>query len=214
MQGRRDKHGDSGNGRTRARLGPTTKTAAGPNPYGRWLFLDAVARCVPDATRTLALVTDDAALHAWAAQWGFSDDWARRSAGLHVAFWRDHPAYVGRWMIGSFTPTWEPVFPAGPSFNPTTETEAAFRSRVDAYVATCLAAPGLTTTPEKETVTHFEWLALHHVGKRKYEYLAARYGDRNGYPDIPAISRAIHDTAAMIGLTLRPGRGRKLSPAP
>jgi hypothetical protein len=211
MQGHRDSKRDRASSRTRTRLGPGPKTANGPNPFARWLFLDAVERCVPAAVQTLARVTDDAGLETWAAQWGFSDDWALRAARLHVALWRDEPVTVGHWMPVSMTVQWEPVFPAGPSWNPTTETEAAFRARVDAYIATCRAAAGLTTTPEKDTVTPFEWLALHHVGRRRYDQLAHQYGNDKGYPDVPAISRAITDTAALIGLTLRPGRGRKLS---
>ena len=106
---------------------------------------------------------------------------------------------------------WEPVFPMAPSWNPITETEAAFRARMDAYIATCQATPGLVKTPTKETRDSFEWLALHHVAHWTYDRLAGRYGNEHGYPDGPAISRAITDTAALIGLTLRPGRGRKLS---
>jgi hypothetical protein len=173
------------------------------------LFLDAVARCVPDAMRALAQSADDE-LDAWAARWGFLDPWALRAAQHHVTFWRAEPQYAGRWMT-ALAEQWHPVFPVGPSWNPITETEAAFRARVDAYIAACLAMPGLTRTPEKEAVTSFEWLALHHVGQWRYERLARRYGNSKGYPDIPAISRAITDTAALIGLTLRPNRGRKLS---
>ena len=182
MRGRRDKKRD----KKAVRLGASRMTALGPNPVARWFFLNAVAQCVPEAIHQLVSVCefdledDETPLIVWAEHWGFTDAWALATARLNVGLWRAEPHYAGQWMMMSTTVRWEPVFPVGPSFNPITETEAAFRTRVDDYIATCLATPGLTLTPEKKTLKHFEWLALHHVGRWKYERIIQRDGNRKG----------------------------------
>jgi hypothetical protein len=199
--------------RRRVRLGTGDFTSAkAANPHARWLFLMAVERCVPEALAALARVygTDTAALDAWAQRWGFTDDWARRIASLHVTLWRENPTLAGRWQIVSAAVAWEPI-PAAVSWNPVAETEAAFRERVNTYIAAC-KRNGLMPTPTKEDVRHFEWLALHHVaGDYPYQRIVERYQDADGSPDVSAVSRAMKQTAALVGITLRPTRGRKLS---
>jgi hypothetical protein len=195
--------------------------ASGPNPVARVLFLQAVARCVPQAVSALATLEGDdpEALRAWAIRWGFTDDrnrndWMLRHARNHVQLWRDHPDLVGRWWMFPMMMRWEPIVPAAPSWHYLNgESKTAYLKRQRAYLDTLERMPGIGPMPEKETMVSFEWLALHHVGRWRYEQIAREYGNSKGYPDVPAISRAITDTASLIGLTLRPTRGRKLSPA-
>jgi hypothetical protein len=132
---------------------------------------------------------------------------ARENADI----WRQHPKHAGRWSMIVLERGTHPTFPPGPSWNPILHTETEFRAAVDKYIASIKATRGLTQPAEKRTGDeHFEWLALHHVGKSTYGEINQKYADANGKPDVPAISRAITETANLIGLTLRPGRGRKL----
>jgi hypothetical protein len=199
----------------RIRLGAGDISASGPNPAAQICFLEAVALCVPQALDDLASrdATDASQLQAWARHWGFADDWLRRHARTHVRLWRDHPDLRGRWSI--FTPSvrWEPILPAAPSWNLTKgEPEAEYHRRHKAYIATLKRTPGLAATPEKrDSGVHFEWLALHHVGRWTYKRLAERYQNTEGNPNESAISRAVTETAALVGLTLRPARARKLT---
>jgi hypothetical protein len=204
MRGNGDNHRDRD---TLTRIGPGDFTATGPNPYARSFYLHAVARCVPEAIHRLRDVPhdDEPALRAWGQRWGFTDDWALRSARSMVAVWREHPE-ANDFIVSASN--WEPVFPPGPSWDPLIEREASFRARVDAYIASIKRAPGIRPTPEKRTAEHFEWLALHHAGGWKYARIAERYDDGDYQPAIDAISHAVTGTAELIGLTLRATRGR------
>jgi hypothetical protein len=208
MRGARDNRGDRD---TRGRLGSGDFISPGPNPYARALFLETVGQCVPEAFRALATVQreDDAALRDWADQWGFTDDWTLQAARGLQTLWCDTPGVLA-FVVA--TCAWEPVFPPGPTWNPVTESEDAYRIRVDAHIERVKHMAGMIPTPEKRTGTvHFEWTVLHHVGKKRQAEIVEIYQDGSGHPDVSAVSRAITETAALIGLTLRPGRGRKLS---
>lgn len=198
----------------RFRLGAGAVVANGPNPTARILFLNAVARCVPEALTTLASLpaADDAVL-PWAEHWGFTDTWMLRHARNHVRLWADLPDTVGRWLSYPTIVSWQPIFPAPPSaWSPMSESESAYRARIEAYIATVKATPGATPTPERRKLDeHFEWLALHHVGRLTYEQIADRYYQNDDSPKEKAIGHAITDTAALVGLTLRFARGRKSS---
>ena len=75
---------------------------------------------------------------------------------------------------------------------------------MDAHIASLKRTPGIARTPQKDSDTvHFEWLALHHVGRWTYEPIVERYQDVEGRPDVPAVSRAITETAQLVGLTPR-----------
>jgi hypothetical protein len=181
--------------------------ASGANVYAQSMFLQAVERCVPDAIAALrnAGYGDEAGLRRWAEDWGLAYAWALRSARL----WVQYPDVPG--MFGSVSGAlWEPVFLHGPSWDPIKETEAEFRSRVDAYIAACYRTVGIKPTTEKSNPLHFEWLALHHVGRWSVQRIVERYQDESGSPDTSAVSRAITETAVLVGLKRRPGRGRKL----
>jgi hypothetical protein len=188
---------------------------AAPNVFGQMRYLQAVGACVPEAVQEeLADLEpgDDAALRSWASRRGFEDDWPISAAREHCALWRDNPDTKGKWIIvtGSH---WEPVMPAFAAWNPFVESEPALRERFERYIEICKAAPAMRKTPEKRTGdAHFEWLALHHAGRMTYTQVENWLSEKRQYPDRAEISRAIRETAAMIGLTLRPARGRKVEP--
>jgi hypothetical protein len=199
----------------RRRLGFGDFTHDGPNPMARTLYLHAVWRCVPEALHALVALNPqgEAPLRAWAETWGFSDDWALDCARAHAQYWRDDPNLFGHWIV--MVPNWEPIFPNGPSWNPIAETEAAFRARVNAYIAGVKQTPGIKATPEKRGAIdpgkeHFEWLALHHVGKWTEAAITEKYQDADRGLNVGSVSEAITKTAELVGLTLRSAPGRRL----
>lgn len=185
-------------------------TAHTPNPLAQMHYLRAVIEHVPDAWRELVELPDDddASLLAWADWRGFNDPWALDMARDHRADWREHPDLAGMLLSVGGT-AWEPVMPEFGRWNPFVESKEAVRARFERYLDVCEAMPGMVRTPpDKRTgEAHFEWLALHHAGHLTYQQIANRSAQRT---DPAEISRAIRATAALVGLTLRPGRGRKL----
>lgn len=204
----------------RIRLGSGDFVPAGANSHAQWLFLQAVERCVPEALEALGELVKELestapypysdSLLEWASRWGFRDGWTLRQARRTIEFWRDHPTFIGHW--GAFAAAYfEPDFPRAPSWEPTVETEAEYLVRHRAYLDGIRSTPGITETPEKRSgEQHFEWLALHLSAGWTLERIATRYQDQDGNPNVPAVSKAISETAGLAGLTLRPARGRKL----
>lgn len=188
-------------------------TAHVPNPFAQWRYLRAVAECVPEAWSELAAlpVGDEAQLGAWAEQRGFTDRWALDAARQHRKSWDEDPDLVGM-VISVGGVVWEPVMPDFPRWNPFVESEAALRARFEAYIEACKAMPGMTPTPADTRTgdAHFEWLALHHAGHYTYDQIADWLAKRGQHIDSKAVSRPIHRAAELVGLTLRPVRGRKL----
>lgn len=195
-----------------------------PNNSARWRFLLAVQKCFPQAMTelgALAIVPEtdeswrlhiDTGVREWAARWMFLDGWLFDHAVHAVSLWRRHPQYGGRWLLFSGEGDWWPDFPTAPTWDPLSEPGEKYRERVEEYIGIVKSTPRLARTPEKRSGDqHFDWLALHHVGGWTYEQLNEKYADANGTPDISAISRAITDTARLANVTLRPGRGRKLT---
>jgi hypothetical protein len=190
-------------------------------------YLQAVSRCVPEALSALLTlkVGDDAQIAAWAERWGFTDEWALSTVRAHLPLWQEAPETLGQALIVSVA-SWEPTYdedirlPNGVAvsfvryltWNPIAESERAFRARVETYIEAMKAAPGMESTPEKkiDDDRHFEWLAQHHVARCSYSAIAERYQTADSSLDISTISRAITTCAALIGLTLRSSRGRKL----
>jgi hypothetical protein len=184
--------------------------SSGANVYAQSMFLQAVERCVPEAIAALRAASHDneAGLRRWAEHWGLSYPWALRSARL----WVQYPDVPG--MFGSVSRAlWEPGALHAPSWDPIKESEAEFRSRVDAYIAACHRTVGMKPAPDKSNPVHFEWLALHHVGRWSLPRIVERYRSESGSPDISVVGRAITETGSLVGLALRSGRGRKLSRA-
>jgi hypothetical protein len=188
--------------------------AGGGSVYAQSMFLQAVERSVPEAIAALRTAShSDAGLRKWAEHWGLSYPWALRSARL----WVQYPDVPG--MFGSVSRAlWEPGVLRAPSWDPTRETEAEFRSRVDAYIAACNRTVGIKPTADKSNPIHFEWLALHHVGRWTLQRIVERYRNESpafakapmGKPDLSAVTSAIMETAALVGLKVRPARGRQV----
>jgi hypothetical protein len=85
-------------------------TVARPNEFGQMWYPHAVAACVPEALRELTDVTpgDETSLRAWAARWGFEDEWALRAAREHCARWRQirrDEQGDARWLVLPATKT-------------------------------------------------------------------------------------------------------------
>ena len=151
----------------------------------------------------------EADIQAWAERRGLLDQWIPDQVRHSIALWRAMPEARGKWLAQKAVGAWIPQSPAPPTWDPTWETEKTYRARIETDIESVKQISGISPAPEKRTGNqHFEWLALHHVGGWKYERINERYADESGKPDIPAIRRAITETAALIGLTLRPGRGR------
>ncbi len=185
-------------------------TEADENAVAINLFLDAVTRLVPECLSDLASIAadvperyggqGDAILNEWARRWGFASRKLVRVARLTAGAIRDcrHDEWV---KSGSY---WCPDFPrfVNPSWNPIEESEASFRARVEEYVRQVKATPGIVAAPTKRNLEHFEWLALHQVAGWKFTRIAEHYQDEKGL-EVSTVSRAVKETAAIIGLTLR-----------
>jgi len=198
-------------GRRRVAISRSGFIGEDPDPRAQEIFLHTVARCVPEAMRALETVApgDDARLRIWASAYGFTDHWALRTAEAHVTFWRDAPEFRGRWAFVSGA-TWVPVLPTLAPRDHLKESQAEFKVRLRAFEQQMRTPPGLRRAPTPEA-RHFEWLALHHVGRWTYDRIAERYQTRRSIPDRPEISDAMKAIAVLVGVTLRPGRGRKLA---
>jgi hypothetical protein len=175
--------------------------------YAQSMFLQAVERCVPEAIVALRSASlSEAGLRQWAEHWGLSYPWALRSARL----WVQYPDVPG--MFGSVPRAlWEPGVLRAPSWDPIKESEAEFRSRVDAYIAACHRTVGIKPTADKSNPIHFEWLALHHVGRWTLPRIVEHDRNESATPAIAVVNQAITETAALVGITLR--RGRKAKPS-
>ncbi len=199
--------------KTRLGLGDFVPAGA-PNPFARLRYLRAVTRCVPEALQELVRIDlhdadADAQFLAWTTRRGFTDPWARQTAGRHRALWVDQPELFGVWLTVSVA-SWEPEFPRLAAWNSITETEAQFDERVKQYKAEMKAAPGIAPTPTKDMSDdrHFEWTALYHVGGLLQEQIASRYDTEHTGVTASAVSLAITSVAQLIGLSLPSRQGR------
>ena len=203
----------------------------GANFQAQWLFLEAVRRCVPEALWALAKIApslpddyfnrdnrdQEQPLRSWCEDWGFTTDWLLAVARHTATLMRNKPDSGGEleWV---FQPSYgklktETVAP--PHWNPAQETEARFRERVGTYIATVKAVAkeqNWTAAPEKRTFEHFDWLARYQVSGWTQARIVEQYQDADGRPDVPAVSRALADTATLIGLRLRQAQGREREP--
>ncbi|MCC7242409.1 MAG: hypothetical protein IT180_10840 [Acidobacteria bacterium] len=193
-------------------------------PRARWLFLEAVRRTVPEAMQALGEIAPQvpetgpsSVLDAWCERWGFiaperpsGPDWLKTVARRTAHYLRTrHPDEPAAWVFAtSYRP---PEFPAlHVTWNPIEEPEQMFRARVESYIATVRATPGLARAPVKrvgpgETLDRdFEWTALYQVGRLTYLAIA----ERAGLDDPDPVRMAVASTAAVLGLRLR-GRKRK-----
>lgn len=216
------------------RLGGEFVPTAG-NLKARWLFLEAVHACVPEAMDELAQIAPDlpdgdrltstnydpeAPLRAWANKWGFTapqwpsgPDWLLTVARRTAAFIRTDPSFRTQWVfVASYRN------PAGSSqvglapWQPIEETESEFRDRVDRHVQATRArasAAGLVTATESRVSAQFTRLALFQVKGLSYRQIAdieTQQETSGSSVDVGTIRKGVHETAALIALTLRPAR--------
>jgi hypothetical protein len=202
---------------------------------GRWLFLEAVRKCVPEAWDSLATIAhelpalhprtassfdEEVTLRAWCVRWGFTGygrggDWllrvARATADDIRTRKQSDPIAWAPVVGASFTPPRIDTIPP-PRFELPEETLEQYLLRAKAYGERVIAAAksqGWADVPEKLSLHHFEWLARHQVAGWTQSRLVEHYQDASGKPDVPAVSLAITETARLIGVKLRPARGRR-----
>jgi hypothetical protein len=204
----------------RVRLGIGETVPAGGNLFAQRRFLEAIERRVPQALRELATIarmpsgervtsmrgrldlTTEEALLAWAQKWGIPgpDGWWMRQVRNHVQHWREVPSHSGRWQgfVGVYR---EPKWPALAPWNANEESEADFRTRVDAYVARVRALPGIQPTPVTFTERDFDALALEHVAREPIDRVVQLVDDPNR--DSSSTRKRNRQLADLLGLTLR-----------
>lgn len=217
-------------------LGATTGdrlVPPGPNVTARAMFLRAVERTVPAAFRALVAIAtapDEpgatrassavnarlAQLRAWGDQFGFTAPWLRRVAGhtyhlLAAADPGQRPS--GFVLIETGIEDIGACFPNPPRWDPIVQSRGEYHAAIDAYLDACTAlamARGWTAAPVKRTADHFEWLARYQCGGWTQEHIADRYKEKSD----AAVSLALDDVAALVGITRRPPaatRGRRKS---
>jgi hypothetical protein len=159
---------------------------------------------IPDELRGPSLPTFGAALDAWANRWHLSDAWILDAALSTLRLWTTHPEKLAGplywwdpWGAGAPQPTtltlhWSPITQEWADFE-----EAALKEleRYRIKVERWAREQRLKRAPEKrarrdgDAGLHFEWLARWQV---------------QGWPHLSsAVEKAVKETAALIGLTLR-----------
>lgn len=170
----------------------------------RFLVLMAIERDAPEVIEDLAVSVDVA---AWARRWRLDVPWAREQAEETRALWAEYPHILTdrqqyprpSWGVMGGGEGWVGMpDDRGLSWNPRTETEAAFRARVDTYVRARRAGAeeaGYVAPPAKDREA-FAWLVRHHLRREPYAQIA-------GHGDGAGVERAVKRLARLIGLSLR-----------
>jgi hypothetical protein len=83
----------------------------------------------------------------------------------------------------------------------------AFKDRLKDYCERMKESRGKGKAYDNRNEDHFRWLVEHQINGRRYEEIAQSEQDESGM-DFRRISEAITPLAKMLGLTLRPVRGR------
>lgn len=205
------------------------------HPLARWLFLEAVQRCVPEAMRALASIAEDVperypyhgdeGFQKWCETWGFvalrneidRRDWLQTAARRTAASMRqipNRPDAYGWVLVSGYRPVAFPELRV--TWDRTEEPEASFRARIEQYIAQVKATPGQKPAKRKRVDPgnsldrDFEWTALRQVGNRSYDAIAKQFSDARAdslEPD--AVQKAVESTADLLGLKLRAApRGR------
>jgi hypothetical protein len=179
-------------------------------PQAIRLFLKAVDHCVPQCLSELAKIgsAGDPAIRAWCQKRGFTSRTLRRIVADTVEWLREHPDSRPSWIFARHSYWMPDIAPLEhPVWNSVEEHESSFRNRVERYIEEVRANPAIAKAPTKRAARdrHFEWLALYQVAGLKLERIAER--DRDGI-DIGTISRAVTQTAALVGVDLRSVQGR------
>lgn len=194
-----------------------------PNFVARLAFLSAVKRIVPGCLAALKVIAEgpqsDDALKKWALRYGFAgNDWLLTVARNTVEQWAaaGDPHLPFDWSYRDGCGQGYYLRDESIQWDARWETEAAFRSRVAAYIQKVKAlegAAGLGPAPEKRFGPRdFEWTALYQVEGLTLAAIAEKYidpSDEDRVTDPSTIKRAVDDVAAMIGLAFRSARGRR-----
>jgi hypothetical protein len=161
------------------------------------------------------------AMRAWAARYKLADDWLMDDALHTVLMWAGTPQLIASlnfhpdgWGCAIPEPRplvlmWEPTMLTWAEF----ERQAQYEmQQYRAHVEEWAAGLGLKPSPEKnaprrtgDAGLHFEWLVRYQVQGWTHQQIATHY--RRSYATdrrkSDPVSRALRDTAALIGLTLR-----------
>jgi hypothetical protein len=164
----------------------------------------------PAAAKLPGMYVEDEVL-VWGAKWHLHDPaehcdhggwWLIRTMQHHVNHWREFPRYRGH-FLGFIQVYRAPTWPQAPSWNPNDATEEHYRFEIERYIRTIKKHPEYVAAPKKSEMGHFTWLTLHQVCAWSPARIAR---ERSDHADVRAISKAIRETANMIGLTPRPAR--------
>jgi hypothetical protein len=160
-------------------------------------------------------------LDGWARQWHLTDDWLMQDALHTMDWWVRAPQSTARlqwhpdgWgsMVHEPEPltlSWQPTLIRWDEFERhAREAMSRYRAEVDAWAR----ERGLERAPEKNAPrrsrdpgAHFEWLIRYQVQGWTHAKIAQHYARAYDAAkrSSPTVSRALHETAALIGLTLR-----------
>jgi hypothetical protein len=202
-------------------LGFGARVPADGNIFARRAFLEAVWRLVPDVGRGLEVIAlrpsfeeypdvqlfdveSERALRAWAERWGFpyADAFWMAVIRQHVRHWHAFPETAGSLLgtIGHYSLHETRIQP----WQPTEETEAAFRTRVESYIAAVKRDVHTRPTPIFSP-RDFDTLVCEHVLGVTIEQIPAMLSDEDGdeTADTSTIRRHNKELAAVLGLRLR-----------
>ena len=159
---------------------PYRRTAEDVVEFGRWIFLDTVAREAPLVLTTLHAIPrragrmSESALTSWAVRWRLTDDWC-------LAYAR------AAWRIGRA----DPAIPRASAI--AMMSEAAWEGATQPSVPRPLKHP-----------QHFSWLVEFQCqpdGPITYARMATR-----DYAKVQTVQEAVQRLAGLLSLTLRPVR--------
>lgn len=172
--------------------------------------------CQPKARFELALVK-------WAKCYHLSEEWIYSEALKTLNLWYHSDNANADWACESeayapdvemydheeaFTFTFDP-------WDAAIDTQAAYKKKavealkasLENYCERLKRLRGDGKAFVNRNSEHFKWLVEHQVNGRRYEEIAQMEQDKNGI-EIRRISEAVTPLAKMLGLTLRPARGR------
>ena len=196
--------------RLKSRLSPGEYEPDRPNDQARALFLQKISELTPHVLENLS-TCGLGQEREWAERWHLTDEWLIDVARDTLTTWLKYPEHSrGQWADptqGDLVPDW-PNIPLGPlgtqSWDPIFESETAFRSRIEQHildVRKVAETTGHIKPREKRNLKHFSWLVRFQVNEWSAERILNKFLDENA--ELTTITKALRDTANLIGLTLR-----------
>ena len=151
----------------------------------------------------------------WACQWALATLWSWKFLPEGVKMMNADPPEWVHAFDGSSGPSDEPPFRIRPGWDFLTETESAFRDRVEkaltAYIERSKQLAemrGLIETREKRQRSHYDWLALYQVKRWSYAQIAdwdqVQPGAEAKGED--TIMKGVKSAAQLVQLPVRPGK--------